>query len=188
MRAVRLRRRGSAWTAASNASRLGCWALQLTAGQRSGAGATPPARDLTTQRAWRTWRPCPHGKRTTRRPRWSITRQTPHATSPWVSPRRARGRSPFPGPPTGDLGGPSVGSSPFGTQCPLLLIAAPLPALLWLSALLPLPPPLLLLVQVPPTSASSPPYLSPSSLLCSLPMPLPIPRPCLLYTSPSPRD
>ena len=49
------------------------------------------------------------------------------------------------------------------------------PSAFWLSALLPLPPPLL--VRVPPTSASSPPTLSPSLLLCSLPLPLPVPRP-----------
>lgn len=35
---TRLRRPGSAWTAASSTSRLGCWAPQLTAGQGSGTG------------------------------------------------------------------------------------------------------------------------------------------------------
>ena len=54
VRSARLRRPGSAWTTASSASRFGCWALQLTAWQRSGAGATPLARALTTQRAWST--------------------------------------------------------------------------------------------------------------------------------------
>ena len=72
MRAASLRRPGSAWTAASNTSRLGCWDLQLTAGQLSGAGAPPLARASTTQRAWSTWRPCPHGKRTARCPSWSV--------------------------------------------------------------------------------------------------------------------
>ena len=53
--------------------------------------------------------------------------------------------------------------------------SAPLPLLLWLSALLPLTP--ALLVRVPLTSASSSPLLSPSCLLCSIPLPFPVPRP-----------
>ena len=48
MRAARLRRPASAWSAASNASRLGCWALHLTAGQRSGAGDMLLPRASTT--------------------------------------------------------------------------------------------------------------------------------------------
>ena len=51
MRAARLRRPGSAWTAASNAFGLGCWALQLAAGPRNGADATPLEKASTTQRA-----------------------------------------------------------------------------------------------------------------------------------------
>ena len=54
IRAARSRRLESALPAASKASRLGCWAPQLTTGQRSDAGATPLARASTTQRAWST--------------------------------------------------------------------------------------------------------------------------------------
>ena len=97
MRAARLQRPASAWTAASNASRLGFLALQLTAGSRSGAGVTPLARASTTQRAWSTWRPCPHEKRTARCLSWSVTWQTPHAMYPMVSSRKARGALPVPG-------------------------------------------------------------------------------------------
>ena len=95
MRLARLRRPKSAWNAAPSASRLGCWAPQLIVGQRSGAGATLLARASITQRAWYTWRLCPHGKRTAPCPSWSVNRQTPHAILPLVSPRKARRRVPF---------------------------------------------------------------------------------------------
>ena len=96
IRAARLRKPGSAWTAASNASRLGCCALQLTAGQRSGTGATPLARASTTQRAWSTWCPCPCGKRAARCPSWRVTRQTAHATLLGVA-QEGTGALPVPG-------------------------------------------------------------------------------------------
>ena len=69
----------------------GFWAPPLTAGQWSGAGVANVARASTTQRARSSWGPYPHGKRTTRYPSWSVTRQIPHATFPRVSPRKARG-------------------------------------------------------------------------------------------------
>ena len=66
--AARLRRPESAWAATSSASRLGCRIPQSAAGQRSGAGSVPLAKTSTTQRAWSTCPPCPHGKRTARCP------------------------------------------------------------------------------------------------------------------------
>ena len=174
MRTIRLRRPGFTWTAAFNPSRLGCWALQLTAGQRSGAGVTPLARDSTTQRAWSTWRPCPHKKRTARCPSWSVTRQTPPPRFLAVT-QEGTGAVSVPGSLIGALGDHPAGASPFGILCPRLLIAASLPPLVWLSALSSLPPPLL--VRVPPTSDSSSLPLSPSPLLCSLLLLLPVLRP-----------
>lgn len=64
IRAARLRRHGSTWTAFSIAIHLGCWAPQLTAGKRSDASAAALAKASTTQRAWITWRFRPHGNRT----------------------------------------------------------------------------------------------------------------------------
>ena len=52
MRGVQLQRPGSAWTAVSSASRLGCWTPQLAAGQWSAAIAPPLAKASTAQRAW----------------------------------------------------------------------------------------------------------------------------------------
>ena len=140
IRLVRLRRPGSAWTAASSASCLECWAPQLTAGQRNGAGAAPLARASTTQRAWSTWRPCPHRKRTARCPSWSVMPQTPHATPPLVSPRKARGRVPLAKLLPGALGDLPSGASPFVILDPLSFDAAPLPP--FFVSLLSLPAPL----------------------------------------------
>ena len=104
------RRPGSAWTADSSASRLGCWAPQLTVGHRSCVGSLLLASVSTTQQAWSAWRPCARGKRTARCPSWNVTPQIPHAISPLVSPRRVRGRVPFQYLHLGTLGDPPAGA------------------------------------------------------------------------------
>ena len=97
IRLARLRRPGSARTAASSASRLGCWAPELTVGYQRGAcaGAVLLARAPTTQRAWSTWHPWPHGQRTAHWPSWSVNLQTPYAIPPLVSPKKPRRRVAF---------------------------------------------------------------------------------------------
>ena len=113
IRLVPVRRAGSARTVVTSPSRLWCWAPQLTVGQRSGVGAAFLARASTTQRAWITCCPCPHGKDTAWCPSWSVNLQTPHAVPPPVSPRKARGHRPLPGLFPGALGDPHADASLF---------------------------------------------------------------------------
>ena len=104
-----------------------------------------------------TWRSCLRRKCTARCPSWSTTRRTPHATSPRVSPRKARGHVPIPGPFPHDLRDFPPASSPIGGLGQPPFIAAPLLPRLWLSALPSLSP--TPSVHVPPVSSSPPPSL-----------------------------
>lgn len=115
----------------------------------------------TTPQMWCTRRPCRHEKRTTWCPSWSIsTTYLAHHISLGVAQEGSGVRSPprCPG---------RIYNSRLAIR-PTIVQYVSSSSLVWLSALLSLPPPPL--VWVPPFSASPPPSLSPLLLLCSFPL------------------
>ena len=134
----------------------------MTSGQRSSAAATPLARpgpQIHNERWARGVVAPAHGKRTARCPSWRVTRQTPHAKAPWVSPRKAGGRVPSPAPFPSAVGDPPAGASPFGSLGLPSFVSAPPPPLLWVSGFPSLPPPRLVRVRFFTTLSLSPPSL-----------------------------
>ena len=117
--------------------------------------------------------PLPTWKTYCSAPDWSVTRQIPHTTSPRAPPRKAEGRVPSPSSLQGALGDLAACPSPSGILGPLLCHEAPLPWLLWLSALPLLSPPPS--DGAPLVSASPPPSLPRPSLLGWLAPPSPGP-------------
>ena len=100
--------------------RLACRTPQPATGQQSSAGAAPYARASTTRRACSTRHPFPHGERTVQCSCWSVTRQTPHATSPRASSKKAPRRVALPGAPPHDLRVASAGDALIGNVDPPL--------------------------------------------------------------------